>query len=73
LHPPSGLASGLHGWEQQGDENPDNRDYDKQLDKRETAIAAILEHGVFSHGMILCLGRQFSGGHNTSRRTDFQA
>jgi hypothetical protein len=37
LHPPSRLASALHGRKQQTDQHADDRNYDEQFDKSEAA------------------------------------
>ena len=39
----SGLASRLHGRQEQADENADDRDHDKQFHERETAIRSRCE------------------------------
>jgi len=36
LHPPRGLAGGLHGRQEQGDQDANDRDHHEQLDQRET-------------------------------------
>src|SRR5262249_50739244 len=39
LHPAGGLACGLHGGQQQPDQDGDDGDDDQELDQRETAAA----------------------------------
>jgi hypothetical protein len=43
LHPPRGLASGLHRGEQQGDQDADDGNHDQKLNQGKAA--AMLGHG----------------------------
>ena len=39
LHPPGGFPRGLHGRQQQRDQDPDDRDHDQQFHERKAAHA----------------------------------
>ncbi len=51
-HPTRRFSSSLHGWQQQSDEYPNDRDNDEQLDQRKSLPRLLIVHLVYDSGLL---------------------